>query len=385
MPWVRIGDTSAGHPITLAPLEWIDCDDRLVNELFGFVMRCAAQAGAHVTDYVVSRGTAVLMAGMSRVDILLSVAVFAGYMTEIVLDDGRVAYKLVDTDHDFLHLRLKEEIDWERQQKQDNSNPALIIPVRLRDGDACRWCGNVVNWTARNGGRNGTYDHLEPGNKQTTVQTVVVSCGSCNAARGNGNNIAGNRTLLPEPTDPYFSKYTVDWIKNHRWAQNNRIDPPSPSRKAVDPGKPAPYMAATSKPGLSPAAAASSTSAGERPGNQPEHARRSNISDTPATRTDSQSAHAPSTQRSEIQSENAQNPGLNCDNAKPGGILQDLAGREPRNPASPGRVGSGRDGSGRDGRPGISGDDFSKTDPSRKPTRGRRRRRPRGSSSTASR
>jgi hypothetical protein len=154
VPWVRWGDTSANHPIVLSVLEHEECDDRLVNEVHGFISRCSAQAGAHTTDYVVTRGTAVLMAGPSRVNVMIAVAIFAGYMSEIEVD-GRTAYKLIDDDHDFLHLRLKEEIDWEKQRKSDNSNPALIVPVRLRDGDACRWCGKVVDWSAKTGGRAG--------------------------------------------------------------------------------------------------------------------------------------------------------------------------------------------------------------------------------------
>lgn len=170
---------------------------------------------------------------------MIAVSVFAGYMTEIDID-GRTAYKLVDDDPDFLHLRLKAEVDWEKQRKSDNSNPALIVPVRIRDGDACRWCGDVVNWQSRTGGRNGTYDHLEPG-QPATIDTYVVACGSCNSSRGDGTKAAGQRQLLPAPSVPYFSQYSSEWIRDNKWAQNNAYDPPAPSRKKVRPGTPAPH------------------------------------------------------------------------------------------------------------------------------------------------
>ena len=40
---------------------------------------------------------------------------------------------------------------------------SIIVPVRWRDGDACRYCGKVVNWADRKGGKGGTYDHRMPG------------------------------------------------------------------------------------------------------------------------------------------------------------------------------------------------------------------------------
>lgn len=346
MPWVRWGDTSANHPIVLSVLEHEECDDRLVNEVHGFITRCSAQSGAHTTDYVVSRGTAVLIAGHSRVDVMIAVAIFAGYMTEIVID-GRTAYKLVDDDPDFLHLRLKAEVDWEKQRKSDNSNPALIVPVRIRDGDACRWCGDVVNWNSRTGGRNGTYDHLVPG-QPATIDTYVVSCGSCNASRGDGSKAAGQRQLLPEPSVPYFSQYTSEWIRDNKWAQNNGYEPPAASRKKIRPGTPAPHItAATTR--QSPATAASTAPAGERPDNQSETAGTPDPSDAPAQRTDPESANATSNTRTDSQSANAPEPASTSADPAPDRTPQNLTGRKPAVSVATGRDGAGRDGAGRDG------------------------------------
>ncbi len=239
MPWLRIGDTAANHPTVLAVLEDPAADDRLLNEVFGFVSRCALQSTAHLKDYVVNRGTAIAMAGMSRVDLLVDVAIDAGYFSpcEILVDGTpRPAYKLLD-DPDFIHMRTREEIEWERQRKTDNGNPALIVPVRLRDGDACRYCGLVVDFRHRRGRFAGTYDHREPG-REATVDTYVVCCGSCNAKRGNNPAADETTPLLHEPIKPYYSPSTIEWFKANDWAKRNGIKPPRKG-KTIEPGKPA--------------------------------------------------------------------------------------------------------------------------------------------------
>lgn len=366
MPWVRWGDTSANHPIVLNVIEHEAFDDRLLNEVHGFISRCAAQAGAHTTDYLITRGTAVLIGGASRVDLLLDVAKFAGYLTEVTVD-GRTVYKLVDDDPDFLHLRLKEEIDWEKQRKLDNSNPALIVPVRLRDGDGCRWCGDVVDWNSRTGGRSGTYDHLEPG-QPATIDTYVVCCRSCNSSRKDRAVPAGSTGLLPEPTSPYYSPHTITWLTNNEWRQRNGYEVPPRPRKVITPGKPAPGTppAATETPcqrtdTLSATAATaaqrtdtmSATATSPRPGSQPEH----------ATRPGNDQREHPA-----------------CQN--PGRTGQGQTGEQGTDPVRTGRGGTGRDGSGRDGSPDLSTQLTTRQNPPRSTSRGRRRRRSRNTTGT---
>ena len=239
MPWGRIGDTAAHHPTVLAVLEHEDADDRIVNELFGFVLRCAVQSAAHLTDYVINRGTAVSVAGASRAKELLDFGIYAGYLVEleIVGEDGhtRKVYKVID-DPDFIHIRTKEEIEFERQRKADNSDPALIVPVRLRDGDACRYCGMVVNWRARKGRLAGTYDHRVPGQK-ATVDTYVVSCTGCNAGRGNDAEADKRYPLLPVPNKPYYSPHTREWLEGNDWRDRNGYKVPAPPAVLIQPGK----------------------------------------------------------------------------------------------------------------------------------------------------
>ena len=242
--WCRTGDTSAFHPLLLNVLELPDFDDRLLNEAFGFFMRCATQAAAHLTDYFVSRGTAIQIAGIPRVEALLSTCVAAGLMSEIDVN-GVTGYKLFDADPDFLHLRLKKEIDWERQRKEDSQRPSLTVPVRLRDGDGCRWCGRIVNWQDRKSARAGTYDHLQP-SEAATVDTYVVSCKSCNSARKDGILPPGVTELLPPPARPLFSALTVKWLTENRWRIDNHLPVPdisSPADLTITRSRPTPQPA----------------------------------------------------------------------------------------------------------------------------------------------
>jgi hypothetical protein len=217
-------------------LELEEYDDRLVNEVMGFVNRCACQAGAHLTDYVVSRGTAIAVAGPTRVDAMLAACLAVGLMTETDNGDGRRAYKLADDDHEFLHLRLRAEVEFEQQRKRDNNNQSLIVPVRIRDGDACRWCGVVVDWVARRSARAATYDHLIPG-EPGTYDTYVVACNHCNSSRKNGDKPRGAGDLLAPPEQPYYSNHTIRWLTDNKWRQREGIPVPAPSSARVQPGQ----------------------------------------------------------------------------------------------------------------------------------------------------
>lgn len=368
MPWLRIGDTAANHPIALAVLEDPAADDRLLNEVFGFVTRCALQSTAHLTDYMISRGTAIQVAGYSRIDALLAAAIDAGYLVpaEMIIDGAaRPAYKLLD-DPDFIHMRTREEIEWERQRKTDNSNPALIIPVRIRDGDACRYCGLVVDFRPgqRKGRIAGTYDHREPG-QPATVETYVVCCRACNAARGDDTNADAALPLLPEPEKPYYSAHTIEWIRTNDWAKRNGVKPPRKG-KIIAPGNPAPKPKATpangSTTGPAPGINGSSNriptgrTTSAHPGNGSTTDQTPAPDTTGATGAPAQHAPNPPTPPARTPEQPAGPPGPEHVNPAPtradtgsvrnpqipqNGRLQDLE--------TPGRVGSGRAGTGREG------------------------------------
>lgn len=239
MPWLRIGDSAATNPIVAEVREHPDADDRTKLEVFGFVTLCATVGAQHLTDYVVSRATAADVVGsMERADLLIEQAVFAGYfepVVEHVNGQPRQRWRIVE-DPEFFHMRTEEEVEWERRRKRDNSNPALIIPVRLRDGDACRYCGQVVKFRARTGRLAGTYDHRRPGKGAEQPEDLVVACQRCNGGRKNNPHAERDYPLLPVPSKPYYSQDTVEFLKNSDWARSNGITIPNPPRTKVQPG-----------------------------------------------------------------------------------------------------------------------------------------------------
>ena len=211
MPWLKVSDTAAQHRIVWRALEIPGASMQSMWSLFGQVLALAVEAAAFKTDYVVERGSILKFTGTpDAAQKFIADAMFCGYLTgEVPLDDGRIAYRLVE-DEDLFHMRLREEIDWENRRRNDTRNGALIVPIRARDGDACRWCGNVVYWGNQKGGRGATYDHLNPGVPAETPEDMVVACRSCNSSRK--DNAGWAVDLLPAPKTPYFSAKSAAWL-----------------------------------------------------------------------------------------------------------------------------------------------------------------------------
>ena len=211
MPWLKVSDTAAQHRIVWRALEIPGASMQSMWSLFGQVLALAVEAAAFKTDYVVERGSILKFTGTpDAAQKFIADATFCGYLTgEVPLDDGRIAYKLVE-DEDLFHMRLREEIDWENRRRNDTRKTSLIVPIRARDGDACRWCGHVVWWGDRKGARGATYDHLNPGVPAETPEDMVVACRSCNSSRK--DNAGWAVDLLPAPSAPYFSARSAAWL-----------------------------------------------------------------------------------------------------------------------------------------------------------------------------
>jgi 5-methylcytosine-specific restriction endonuclease McrA len=158
-------------------------------------------------------GTAMVLS--PRFQQLLDQAARAGLLS-LGEEDGKRVIHLV-ADAEFLHMRTREEITWENERKADTSDLSLVIPVRVRDGDACRYCGKVVSFGMRRGNRAGTYDHLIPGHRARSIDELVVACRGCNSGRGDGEGDRGPRyPLLPPPSEQqrYYSSTTLEWFKD---------------------------------------------------------------------------------------------------------------------------------------------------------------------------
>lgn len=379
MAWLRTGDNAATNPRLLRVYEDPEASTALVLEAFGFLVLCASLAAAHTTDYVVSYGTAVLVA-REEAPRMLDVCVRAGLLTEETRDGERV-WVIID-DPDFLHMRSREEIEWEKQRKRDNSNPELIIPVRLRDGDACRYCGCVVNWRDRKGVRGATYDHRVP-KQGATVDTMVVACFGCNSSRKD-DPVADLRVpLLPAPERPYFSSYTRDWIDKHDWAKANGYSITSRRGRTIPVG---------TVPDDRKAVVAAHQRPDTQSGNAPTTATQPPAGDrahrTTEQRPDSTSGNAPTTATQQPTGERAASATRppagdrapkNTPRPAPARNLPEQADPADEHYPASGSAGTGRDGSGRDGTgprsvPAPQGEPSDLSSPRRK--RGRRRRRP---------
>lgn len=209
MSWLKVSDNAAKLPELMEIASLVESDPRIENEVLGFLLKLYLDSAAQNTDYVISQGHLDTAGKYVRTPELTRICMEIGLITKNKDKPG--SYKLAMA-QDFMHLRLKEEIEWERRQASDNRNPEVTVPVRKRDGDNCRWCGNRVVWKGRKHGRKGSYDHLEPG-KPATVETMVVACTSCNSARGKTPIGTEGWTLRPAPVEPYYTQGTIDWLR----------------------------------------------------------------------------------------------------------------------------------------------------------------------------
>lgn len=256
MPWLKVSDTAGMHPMVLAPLtdpvdDGLDPYDR-ANALYGMVSRCATMSAGYLTDYVVTDATVFQVAGpqwRARAE----AAERAGYWKRLEDDRG---WLIIDDPTNFLHIRLAAELEWERARKRDNSNPALTVPVRLRDGDGCRYCGVIVQWKARKGGRAGTYDHARAGEPALSPDDLRVACRSCNAARGDRPDADEFMPPTPPPVKPFYGQVTAAMLAEY--GHHVPVSTPRPGTQ--------PAPATTTRPRTQRATATNTARPGNRPG-----------------------------------------------------------------------------------------------------------------------
>ena len=210
MPWLKVSDTAMQNSIVRRALDLPHANAEYVYTLFGVMLGCAVEAAALKADYVIERNSIAAKVGLDRCDQIIQDAITCGYIThEVQLKNGIRAYKLVE-DEDLFHMRLKSEIDWENRRRNDTRSKSLIVPIRVRDGDACRWCGRVVYWGDQKSARGGTYDHLHPTQPAEKASDMVVACRSCNSARKDNTEWGGK--LLPPPSKPSDGRKTVEFL-----------------------------------------------------------------------------------------------------------------------------------------------------------------------------
>ena len=211
MGWGKRDDRAALYPkiMAVAAVPGYEDDDRIVCEMRGFIVGLYDQVAAHTTDYVVDWGTVRTIAGPTRVSELVELSVKL-QLLEMCLDvRGLKAVRMID-DPNFVHVRSRAEVEWEQQQRNDTNNPGLAGPVRRRDGDNCRYCGQPVYWRGQKSPRSASLDHRNPG-EPATVETVVVACQKCNSElrRHKGEEL---EQLRPAPAAPRYGKVTALYL-----------------------------------------------------------------------------------------------------------------------------------------------------------------------------
>jgi len=182
-------------------------------------MGCALQSAAHLTDYYVDVGTA-LMLGGSRTEDLVRMCRKAKLITEERVDGIRM-YKILD-DPEFLHILSKAEVEWGRQQRNDTRDPAIKVPVVRRDGDNCRYCGVLTQWRGKRSARTWTMDHRSPG-EAGTVDTVVVACWRCNSSRQDNPQWDDDHPLRPAPVRPLYGRWAAEYLTENGYPTTQNV------------------------------------------------------------------------------------------------------------------------------------------------------------------
>lgn len=218
MPWLRMGDTLVTHPLMIRLLEVCKGNHQLKNEAVGVLAQLATMAAAHLTDYWIGYGSLYQVAP-GREEAMLEMLCSAGLLFQEEGPEGYPALRMVD-DRELFHMRSKEEVELDRLRSKDKHNTGLLVQVRLRDGDQCRWCGGWVDWRDRRSGSSGTYDSLN-GHKNSTPETLVVACRSCNSARGAGE--VKELRDPPAPEEVHYNSHTAAFINDSRYAQEHGI------------------------------------------------------------------------------------------------------------------------------------------------------------------
>lgn len=92
------------------------------------------------------------------------------------------------------------EVRWKKARaKALHRDHRLKDQILARDLDRCRYCAVRVDFRDRVGDTGGTYDHVDPSQRENTVENVVVACRGCNTTKKDRTPEEAGMTLLPAP------------------------------------------------------------------------------------------------------------------------------------------------------------------------------------------
>lgn len=208
MAWVKWSDTANSHRcfMKLAEVAAESGDARLETEVKGAVFSLAQWSAQTWSDYVIPWGVAIKILGMGRARPLVDVMVDVGLLIDCSTEEEKV-YKLIEDEQGLFHIIKRSDKLMGAKRKRDRNRGALVVPVLLRDGAACRYTGEPVNFKSTNSDDGGTFDHRAP-DEETTPDNYVVASRGANIARGEVPDPDRQLPLMDPPDSPVYD----DWI-----------------------------------------------------------------------------------------------------------------------------------------------------------------------------
>ena len=235
MPWWRGGDTSHSHRKVLRALAK---DPVRGTAVWGAVTLCLSWSTQEGQDWWVSESFVRRTWGDEGPRLLRDAQACELVKPGRERRDGENGWLIDDTDPDLLHIRLREEVELDREKSRATRQATPKRTVRLRDGDQCRYCGKTVDWKDRTSARRGTYDHPDPADRDV----FVVCCGQCNQEKYNRTveewAAADGRALLDPPSVPWIGPKTAEQFGVP--ASSPRAHPDTPSAADAAPERPGP-------------------------------------------------------------------------------------------------------------------------------------------------
>lgn len=203
MAWIRIGDEFNAAPEWGAAFELalVENDPRLVTELKGATITLYTFSAQQWTDYCVRFGDAARELGIQEAKRILRALVRIGVATP--LNKEWSEFQLLERQN-FIHIIKSDDKKKRAKRKRDQNRGRLQVPVLLRDGDQCRFCGVEVTWgdTRSDDGREMHHINIE---EETTPDNYVVACRGCNQLIYElGDQAAEELPLMDPPEEPIY-------------------------------------------------------------------------------------------------------------------------------------------------------------------------------------
>lgn len=209
MTWFKVDDGFWSHPKTAT----------LSDAAVTLWVRGGSYCCQHLTDGFVARGALRFLGAEAGADELVEASLWD------VKDSGWEF-------HDWAQYQpSRESVLDERASNSARQavarNPELRDAVRKRDGNNCRYCGQIVEWNNKRGGAGGTYDHVNP-KGSSTFDNLVVCCRGCNARKGRRTPAQAGMNLIPVVSESDSNQTQV--------AGSSGVEPPTrpdPTRPVV--------------------------------------------------------------------------------------------------------------------------------------------------------